>query len=188
MRLMVTTKLTLIFAVAEEQTSVRALSGSIRTMRMYLRWFTSLMGTATHSLKHQPYRRCGASTTTLNLILHLEKYFTFLFTKFKNKSMPGIKEKAMLASVGIGIWTASKHDKKATQDVHDIHGAINAGRFNKHLISKNHLRDLQALVSEIRKFHTDNTLPWGKRGERLLPSDNYMKYTSKMSYYRSEFD
>lgn len=102
--------------------------------------------------------------------------------------MPSIKEKAMLASVSIGVWTASKHDKKATQDVHDIHGAINAGRFNKRLISKNHLHDLQTLVSEIRKFHTDNTLPWGKRGERLLPSDNYMKYTSKMSYYRSEFD
>jgi len=101
--------------------------------------------------------------------------------------MPSIKEKAMLASVSIGVWTASKYDKKATQDVMDIHGAIDAGRFSKHLISKSHLDEIQSLVSEARKFHAENTLPWGKK-ERLLPSDNYMKYTSKMSYFRSEFD
>jgi hypothetical protein len=100
-----------------------------------------------------------------------------------------ITEKAMLASLHISCWSARKHDKKVSQEVNDKYGGNRkAGRFNKTLASKDSLKDIQSAISSARIFHIEQTLPWGERGERLLPSKNYNEYSRQMRIYNQDFE
>ena len=81
-----------------------------------------------------------------------------------------ITEKAMLASLHIRQWAARKHDKAVSREVNTHYGSqADAGRFNKVLATKEALKEIQTVVSAARGFHLEQTLPWGERGERLLP-------------------
>lgn len=109
-------------------------------------------------------------------------------TQTATATAPALTEKALLVTLNICQWSAKKFDKKATQEVNDNHGATDAGRFNKALIAKDHLQEIQKLANEARTFHYANTLPWGDNGERLLPSSNYFEYTAAMARYKNQFD
>jgi len=98
-----------------------------------------------------------------------------------------ITEKAMLASLSISQWSARKHDKRVSQEVNERYNGKDAGRFNKVLASKESLKEIQAAVSAARTFHMEQTLPWGERGERLLPSKNYGAYNRQMRDYKQAF-
>jgi hypothetical protein len=99
-----------------------------------------------------------------------------------------ITEKAMLASLNISCWCAQKHDKRVSKEVDEKYNGKDAGRFNKLLASKEAMKDIQTAVSEARTFHMEQTLPWGERGERLLPSKNYSHYSRQMRIYKEKFD
>ena len=95
----------------------------------------------------------------------------------------------MVVSLTIKQWSAKKHDKKVTQEVLDDHkAASDAGKFNKQLASKKFMEGIQKVVGETREYHYEKTLPWGENGERLLPSENYFEYTSKMSSFKSRYE
>lgn len=102
--------------------------------------------------------------------------------------MKNLNEKALLVSLSISTWTARKYDRTATNEVNTHHQAQDAGRFNKLLIAKNHLDEIQKIVSEARAFHYDNTLPWSDFGERLLTAENYFEYTQAMSKLKDKFE
>ncbi len=102
--------------------------------------------------------------------------------------MKNLTEKALLVNLTISQWTARKHDKTATQEVNTAHNSKDAGRFNKILIGKEHLQDIQAIGNRARTFHYENTLPWSDAGERLLPSENYFDYINKLAEFRNEFE
>lgn len=99
-----------------------------------------------------------------------------------------ITEKAMLASLHISCWNARKHDVRVSKEVDNQYSSHNAGRFNKLLASKEALKAIQTVVSSARTFHNEQTLPWGERGERLLPSRNYSHYSQRMRAYKQAFD
>jgi hypothetical protein len=100
-----------------------------------------------------------------------------------------ITEKAMLASLHIKQWAARKHDKAVSREVNTHYGSqADAGRFNKVLATKEALKDIQTVVSAARGFHLEQTLPWGERGERLLPSRNYGDYSRRMREFSRDFD
>jgi len=99
-----------------------------------------------------------------------------------------ITEKAMLASLHISCWSARKHDKRVSKEVDDIYGGKDAGRFNKVLAQKEALKEIQTIIGSARTFHLEQTLPWGERGERLLPSKNYSHYSRQMRIYKQQFD
>jgi hypothetical protein len=99
-----------------------------------------------------------------------------------------ITEKAMLASLQISQWSARKHDKRVSEEVDQRYNGNNAGRFNKMLATKESLKEIQAAVGAARTFHMEQTLPWGERGERLLPSKNYGQYSKTMRIYKQDFD
>jgi len=100
-----------------------------------------------------------------------------------------ITEKAMLVSLHISCWSARKHDKNVSKEVNDKYGGNHeAGRFNKVLATKESLKDIQAAVGCARTFHMEQTLPWGERGERLLPSKNYSEYNRQMRIFRQQFE
>jgi|SRR6056297_374025 len=99
-----------------------------------------------------------------------------------------ITEKAMLASLHISCWSARKHDKQVSKEVDDKYGGKDAGRFNKVLANKDALKSIKTITSTARIFHQEQTLPWGERGERLLPSANYSNYSRQMRTYQQQFD
>lgn len=100
----------------------------------------------------------------------------------------GLTDKALLVTLSICQWSARKYDKKATDEVNTAHGATDAGRFNKALVSRDHLQEIGKIANEARAFHYNNTLPWGDNGERLLPASNYFEYTQAMARFKNQFD
>ena len=101
-----------------------------------------------------------------------------------------ISEKAMLSAVHISIWTATKHDKKVSQEVASKHNAPeSSGRYNKQLL--NHAQKLEAirkLAGEIRQYHYQLTLPWTDEGYRILPSELYFDHAEKVRHFQSDFN
>ena len=102
--------------------------------------------------------------------------------------MTEITEKAMLVRLHIRQWSASKNDKKVTHKVEQAYNAQNTGRFNKRLVAEEAIKKVAKTANEARKFHYDNTLPWGDDGSRILLSKNYLSYTSKMQALKSGFE
>jgi hypothetical protein len=101
-----------------------------------------------------------------------------------------ITERAMLAAVHIRIWTAVKHDRKISRDVADQHGASqNAGRYNKQLLrGAEKLEELRSLAGQVRQYFYKITLPWSDEGLRLLPSNLYFDFTTRMREFEASFE
>lgn len=98
--------------------------------------------------------------------------------------------KTVLVSLNITQWTGQKFDKNATSKANEVqHAKQDAGRFNKHLIHKDALRDIRTITNEARTFHYANTLAWNENtGTRILPVRMITKYTDFMRKKRQEFD
>ena len=91
--------------------------------------------------------------------------------------------RAMLVNVQISMWEGRKHDREVTQEVNAEHHATHdAGRYHKHLFGGS-VPELSAIVTAagyLRGAHYTQTLPWTDSGWRLLPTENYMEYTTQM--------
>ncbi len=99
-----------------------------------------------------------------------------------------LNEKGMIVYLNISFWTARKYDKKISQEVEDKYGADEAGRYNKVLIAKEHLSNIQKIISAARNFHYENTLPWNDHGGRLLPTTNYFDYVNAIRNFQDEYE
>jgi hypothetical protein len=99
-----------------------------------------------------------------------------------------LKDSAMLIALNISQWTARKHDRTATQEVDEAHGAKDAGRYNKLLISKAALDPMSKIEGAARDYHYSMTLPWGNNGERILPASLFLDYTQKMNGFKAQFN
>jgi hypothetical protein len=99
-----------------------------------------------------------------------------------------LSSRAMLCSLSIGMWSARKHDPDASQEIAQRHGAqADAGRYNKVLLPKEALAEVQKIVSDARQEHYFMTLPWDDNGYRVLPSAAYMDHTEKMRELSNRF-
>jgi hypothetical protein len=86
------------------------------------------------------------------------------------------------------MWSARKHDPDASQEIAQRHGAqADAGRYNKVLLPKEALAEVQKIVSDARQEHYFMTLPWDDNGYRVLPSAAYMDHTEKMRVLSNRF-
>jgi hypothetical protein len=107
------------------------------------------------------------------------------------KQDSNLSKRAMLAALNIGVWSASKHDKRVSDEVAARHGAsINAGKYRKRLLPQEQtpLEKVKQAASIAREFHYKNTLPWSQDGSRILPKDNYFNYVESMRKFRNEFE
>lgn len=96
-------------------------------------------------------------------------------------SEPSLSSKAMLCSLSISTWSARKHDRDASEEIAARHGAQpDAGRYQKVLLPRQALSDIQKIVSESRQEHYFITLPWDDNGYRVLPAAAYMDHVEKM--------
>jgi len=100
-----------------------------------------------------------------------------------------ITERAMLAAVHIRLWTATKYDRKASEEVAKQHGAqTNAGRYNKRLLQgATRLDTLQTIAGQIRQHFYKLTLPWSDEGFRILPSDVLFEFAQGMRELENRF-
>lgn len=97
-----------------------------------------------------------------------------------------IHSKAMIAKLSMTQWSASKTDMKISKEVEQTHGAHNAGRYTKLLVSKSLLEPINKISSAIRTAHIDFTQPWGDDGDRLLPSKLFKQYSDKQRQLKKE--
>lgn len=101
---------------------------------------------------------------------------------------PSLSSRAMLCSLSISMWSARKHDREASEEIAQRHGAhSDAGRYHKVLLPKEALAEIQKIVSEARQEHYFMTLPWDDNGYRVLPAAAYMAHTEKMRALSNRF-
>lgn len=99
-----------------------------------------------------------------------------------------IQNHSMLVNMTIHRWTATKHDRSVSNEVERTHQARNAGRYNKQLIDKAHLVEIDRLSNQLRAFHYQHTLPWAEEGARLLPTKLFLTYQSGIFDLREKRD
>ena len=107
-----------------------------------------------------------------------------------NFSAPSIASAAMLVEVSFSQWTASKKDKRATEELLRQHnaksGTVNA---NKSLLpGVKALDDIKSFVARTRGLVYGSTLPWTDTGIRLLPTAHYFKFQEQITGLQNEFD
>ena len=99
-----------------------------------------------------------------------------------------LSSRAMLADLNIRQWTASKHDKSVTHEVAKAHNAdASMGRYSKHLVAKEALKDVTSIAMAARLEHMRFTLPWCDRGARILNSSLYFDYKQAMEGYKQKW-
>ena len=97
-------------------------------------------------------------------------------------------KRAMLVELTIRQWTARKHDKAASSTVKSAHQiAGDGGKYNKLLIAKRALERINRCANELRQTHYRFTLPWGDKGQHLLPARLFMEYRQAVDASRQEF-
>ena len=101
-----------------------------------------------------------------------------------------LSDKALLAHLGVSQWTARKLDKQASKQVAQANGATgNVGNFNKTLLPTcNKIADVHSETALIRKEFYHNTLPWGIEGTFILPSANYLAFTTEYRKKKAAWD
>lgn len=103
-----------------------------------------------------------------------------------------IQSRAMLAALHISKWTATRTDKRVTEQVAVQHGVSSrrAGNYRKHAIDveTEAYRNVGSAISNLRARHFYWTLPWGENGARILPAANFEKYSADMRILRGNFD
>jgi hypothetical protein len=100
-----------------------------------------------------------------------------------------LNDRALLVQLSISQWTARKYDKKATRQVADTFGNfVDQGRYNKALLPMNTLLDnVHKKTTLIRQKFYDNTLPWGIEGTMMLPTRNYLEFTTDFRKEKSDW-
>lgn len=99
-----------------------------------------------------------------------------------------LASKAVLASLSLSRWNGHRVDKAVTAKVNrDNHAAVDAGRYNKKLVSTDQMAPVLAEVTAARNYHYKMTLPWMDEGARILPSKVFLEYTEHMRERRIAF-
>ena len=96
-----------------------------------------------------------------------------------------LSDKAVLVTLSISQWAGRKRDKNVEAEINQLTGSENnTGSYFKNLLpGDNLLGRIHERTNMLRTAFYENTLPWGKRGEYLLPTKNYLGFTQ---WYREQ--
>jgi hypothetical protein len=99
-----------------------------------------------------------------------------------------VSHHAMLVRLNISQWTARKSDNRLREQVAAA-GKAEASQYNviKKLLPPNALDAIDKIVSEARKYHNRNTLPWQYDGVGILYSKFFLDYEVKMRGLERKF-
>ena len=101
-----------------------------------------------------------------------------------------IQNSSMLVDLNISVWTGRKMDRKVSEEIDASKGThARAGNYHKKLLAGTQkLDELQKLVSGIRTWHYEQTLPWSDGGSRLLPMANFFDYKATLNDWEKQFE
>jgi len=92
-----------------------------------------------------------------------------------------LSHKAMLVSLSMSCWRATKLDRDASRQVCEANSAeTDAARVVKRLLSQKHLSPITRIQTQARTVIYEMTLPWLDNGVRVLPSDLFFPFREKM--------
>lgn len=96
-----------------------------------------------------------------------------------------LEERALLVTLTMGQWSASKADREVSKEVTDLKGArSDSGTFRKQLISRTALKKISQVCTAARTSHNTLTLPWNDDGSRIITTETYQHYSKVMRDYR----
>jgi hypothetical protein len=100
-----------------------------------------------------------------------------------------IGSNAMLIDLNISVWTGRKMDKKVSEEVDASKGTkARAGNYHKKLMAgSNKLENIQKIVTAVRAWNYQQTLPWSDGGSRLLPMKNFFNYKETLNNFENQF-
>jgi hypothetical protein len=100
-----------------------------------------------------------------------------------------IQNSAILVDLNISAWTGRKLDKKVSGEIDVAKGTkARGGNYHKHLLAGTEkLEEVQRIVSAVRVWHYEQTLPWSDSGSRLLPMANFFDYKQTLSLFEQQF-
>lgn len=101
-----------------------------------------------------------------------------------------ISSSAVLVSLNISVWPASKLDREVTDQVNaNANANINAGKFMKDLFAGTSLRkDIEKFAAGVRVKHLRYTLPWADKGDRLLTTALFIDYKQFINESEQRFN
>lgn len=99
-----------------------------------------------------------------------------------------LENRAMIAVLSMGQWSARKMDKRETAAVAAKHGtAIEVGSYWKSVLPfTKSLDDIHKKSGAIRTFHYANTAEWGIEGQRIFKSSHFLTYGAGMRTHLAE--
>jgi hypothetical protein len=101
-----------------------------------------------------------------------------------------ISDKALLVKMSISQWYNQTSDKKLAAELALQHNAKGReqDKYIKRLIPNGALDTVRAVVSQLREYHNDKTLPWKENGVRILPSASFMAYQKQIAVLRAKLE
>ena len=92
--------------------------------------------------------------------------------------VPNISDISVMVNLNISKWTARKKDKRASDQVNNVHNARrDASAVHKNLLSgSKNLDAINKQVNVIRKFHVANTSIWDENSGRIIKNEFYPAY------------
>jgi hypothetical protein len=101
-----------------------------------------------------------------------------------------IGSNAMLIDLNISVWTGRKMDKKVSEEVDASKGTkARAGNYHKKLMAgSDKLEKIQKIVTAVRSWNYQQTLPWSDGGSRLLPMKNFFNYKETLNNFENQFN
>lgn len=107
------------------------------------------------------------------------------------QNIAGVARAAMLVDLNIRLYSGRKQDKTTQAEVTTAKGANSkqAASVYKNLFAN--CAELDAITkfqARARSEHYRRTLPWSDNGQRLLPTSQFLEYTTAMGAFRQEFD
>lgn len=101
-----------------------------------------------------------------------------------------IQNSAILVDLNISAWTGRKLDKKVSGEIDVAKGTkARGGNYHKHLLAGTaKLEEVQKIVSAVRVWHYEQTLPWSDSGSRLLPMANFFDYKQTLGIFEQQFN
>ncbi len=105
------------------------------------------------------------------------------------KISSALSEKAMVARLATSSWSGRITDKEVSKELTDgKNAARDFASVTKVLIDKNHLKNIREVISKMRAYHKEQTLPWDNYSGGLLPSTKFNEYSAKIREARRDLE
>lgn len=105
-------------------------------------------------------------------------------------NVASISSSAVLVDLNISVWTGRKMDKKISAEIDADHSTqVRAGNYHKALMAgAQELEAISKYASQMRQWHSQQTLPWSDAGTRLVPTVRLFDYKAELAIREREFE